>query len=552
MFGLLNIGFLTHKVLKIEVKNFYITSFVGLFGTTILASVCAIFGRINIEFHLFLFLINSLILKNNFTAIKALYTNFYNQFKQLVPSIKYLFVILTILLLAQSATAPFIVDNESYYIQTIKWLNEYGFVKGVANLHPFLAVTSGWHITQSVFNFSFLEVDFNDLNGLTLWLLFGFSLQNLNTKLKLEKPKLTFLDLTPLLAVYLFQFVSAPSPDLPSYCCCFFVVCFFLTDEYKSSKDNFLIILILTLFSCYIKPTSAILLLFPLYLFLKNSTFLLSEIFRIIIVCTIVLTLFVIKNSITSGYPFFPILNFQFFHFDYEIPASIAQFYVEETKLAAFKCSAEHFNSISINTRFVQWLLLPGLHGFFNKIAVLFIIITPLFLSFFQNKKKYWIVYSIMTTQLIVLFFSSPQYRFYNNLILVFALVFIIPFLKNKKLIIVLNYLSIALLSILIVLPITLQLFTKNPKFKYNHTFSIQNITIPHTNSNLLPNYDKLKKANLVYYSPTQKDLFWEIGNATLPATNKNLVSYFEKYFGFFPQLRTDNIEDGFYAKNKK
>ena len=47
--------------------------------------------------------------------------------------IKILLAFSSFLILAQSATLPFIIDNESYYIQTIKWLNEYGFVKGLAN-----------------------------------------------------------------------------------------------------------------------------------------------------------------------------------------------------------------------------------------------------------------------------------------------------------------------------------------------------------------------------------------------------------------------------------
>jgi hypothetical protein len=63
-----------------------------------------------------------------------------------------------------------LIDNETYYIQTIKWLNEFGFVKGLANLHPFFAQTSGWHILQSAFSFSYLPFSNNDLNGFCLLL----------------------------------------------------------------------------------------------------------------------------------------------------------------------------------------------------------------------------------------------------------------------------------------------------------------------------------------------------------------------------------------------
>jgi len=45
--------------------------------------------------------------------------------------------------LAQSAGAPYMIDNETYYIQTIKWLDQYGLVPGLANLHFFLSQMSG-------------------------------------------------------------------------------------------------------------------------------------------------------------------------------------------------------------------------------------------------------------------------------------------------------------------------------------------------------------------------------------------------------------------------
>jgi len=88
---------------------------------------------------------------------------------------------ITILIIAQCSTAPYVIDNESYYIQTIKWLNEYGYVKGLANLHIFFGQTSGWHIAQSAFNLSFLYPNFNDLSGFCLLLGNLFAILKLNS-----------------------------------------------------------------------------------------------------------------------------------------------------------------------------------------------------------------------------------------------------------------------------------------------------------------------------------------------------------------------------------
>jgi len=94
-----------------------------------------------------------------------------------------------VLILNHCSQSPLLIDNETYYIQTIKWLNEYGFVKGLANLHVFLGQTSGWHIAQSVFNFSFLYANFNDLSGYALTLGLVFSFLNLDIVLKNPEPK---------------------------------------------------------------------------------------------------------------------------------------------------------------------------------------------------------------------------------------------------------------------------------------------------------------------------------------------------------------------------
>lgn len=60
------------------------------------------------------------------------------------------------------------IDNESYYIQTIKWLDKYGLVKGLANLHVYLAQQSGFHILEAALNFDSVYDRFNDLSAFYL------------------------------------------------------------------------------------------------------------------------------------------------------------------------------------------------------------------------------------------------------------------------------------------------------------------------------------------------------------------------------------------------
>ena len=61
VFTTINLGFGVDKLFKLQNKDFVVTSVLGLFATTILASFWAIFGRINIEFHYLLLTLNLLI-----------------------------------------------------------------------------------------------------------------------------------------------------------------------------------------------------------------------------------------------------------------------------------------------------------------------------------------------------------------------------------------------------------------------------------------------------------------------------------------------------------
>jgi len=58
--------------------------------------------------------------------------------------------------------SPYILDHFGYYVPTIKWLTEYGLIKGISNLDFTLGQMSIWHIFQAGFsNFSdpFLRIN---------------------------------------------------------------------------------------------------------------------------------------------------------------------------------------------------------------------------------------------------------------------------------------------------------------------------------------------------------------------------------------------------------
>ena len=142
-------GIIAKESLNLSNNKAFILLYGIIFQTLFIASF-AFFYKIGTVF----FIINALIITFLSFAIKEKIKLFFNSLLESFDSkskvIFFVFIIITALKSAQSSS---IFDNETYYIQTIKWLNEYGYVKGIANVHPFLAQCSFWHVFQSGFNF---------------------------------------------------------------------------------------------------------------------------------------------------------------------------------------------------------------------------------------------------------------------------------------------------------------------------------------------------------------------------------------------------------------
>ena len=549
LFTTINLGFGLDKLVTLKNRNFVITSILGLFSATILGSIWAVFGRINIEFHLVLLLINSFIFLKFKAQILEIYKLFIKKFKKLNAGLQLYLYIIVFLIIAQCAAIPYIIDNESYYIQTIKWINEFGFVKGLANLHIFFGQTSGWHITQSVFNFSFLYTNFNDLSGFCLLLGNIFTVFKLNSYFENENKSYLIVGLLPLANVLLFQFISAPSPDLPVYVFSFIVFFYFLEHFTNVTSQKFNIIVILSLFVLYIKPTAIALLVLPLLILIQNFKILKLKLFPSFVFGLLILALFITKNIIITGYPFYPTQLFSFRMYDFGVPKELVSFYFDETKLYGFFLTKAEFHSLSYFQILIKWLTINKINSLFNIVSVLIVVVCPYLIYNYYNRKSFWYLYGIMVFQLLVLLITSPQFRFFVHFILFFGFFVVSCFIKNKRFITLMLFGSSLLVVVMLFFPIKFSLLTHNKLIIDNSRFNVNETIYPYQNSKLKTNFHKMKIGNLYYNSPDENAYFWTNGNGNLPCVNAQQIDYFKKYFYYIPQMRTNNLKDGFYSK---
>lgn len=546
LFTTQNFGFVFYKLLKFNASNFILKTIFGLFSVTILATIWAVFGRINIEFHLFLLAINFMIFIKYKSVIINEYKIFITDLKNLSQNLKILLSIIAILIVAQCSTAPYLADNESYYIQTIKWLNEYGLVKGLVNLHIFLGQTSGWHICQSAFSFSFLYKNFNDLSGFCLLLGNVFAVQKLDLYFKNGNKNNLIIGLIPLFNLFFFRFISSPSPDIPVYIFSFIVFYLFIENYKNTSFEIFKLITILVLFILFIKTTTAAIVLIPIILFVKDFKKLLPKIVPITIISFVVLSLYIIKNVIVTGYPLYPIQVFGFTNLDYCVPKKMIQFLFDATQADAYWLSAEQYKYATTFELIKRWFTATIIDSFFNFMTLIILLITSFFIHKYKNEKAVWIIYFITIFQMILMIMTSPQYRYFIHFILFFGLMIFTVLCSNKKIILGLNYLFIIPILIVLFIPINFNTLANNEVISKNQTFAFSNIIFPNENSNLNTDFEVIENGNLKYHSPVKNSFFWGAGNGDLPAQNKLQIEYFEQYYFIIPQQRSKNLKDGF------
>ncbi len=538
----LNFGILFKNLFRIQNCHVIIHHILGLFLYTVFTSMAAFFIRINIEFYISVFTLNIVIFFTNRSAFKRQISAFYGSVKNLNLLFKILFFAVFLITLSQSATKPFILDNESYYIQTIKWINEFGYVKGLANLHMFLAQNSAWHTLQAGFNFSFITDSFNDLNGFLFVLISLLAIEKLHNYRSENGLQGLCLGLILLFTPFFMQFVNAPSPDLLVFILTPYVFYLFITQFDKIDTDSFKVLLSLVAFLCFVKVTIAVTSILVLILFVKNFQILKQYVVDYVLLSCLVLIIFLFKNIIISGYMLFPIEVIDFFNFDWKQPKALMSL---STYGSAYSDQDASF-FLNIVRRFLFWLNTPRLHGIFNKTYIVLLLVYPWFIYKIKNRSALLFIYLLALLQFIILWNSSPQYRFFFVFIIFLSIQIVVSLFKNKNVLTYFVAASIFLSTVPLFYKVNLKAVTINPLALNLTKFNLKNIFIPEKNSKNNTKYSKENIEGFDFYSPIDNAFFWGTGNGNLPCVNKNQIIYIRETYKYVPQLRTKKLKDGF------
>lgn len=388
----------------------------GILGITLIWTIISFFTPLNMSVE-----VPSILLGLFFFFKKKLYKEFHQFSKKdfVVLSVSSLAVIFA------GSFYPYILDHFGYYLPTLKWLTEYGLVRGISNTDLTLGQMSLWHVFQAGFsNFSdpFLRINTVLLIIYTLY--------------TVEKRNWIHLCFLPVLLL----FSQSPSPDLPVI-----IFSLIILNEIMAGQKNTTFLFAFSVFVFAIKPTMIWL---PVLTFL-SSVLIFKANFRSLISGITILLLFFIKNLWTFGYPIFPLALGDvgiFWKPNPEVLKISSQFAIMKTYDMQY--TYEEIQKFSTADYIRNWFSLDGIKSKINILFVLSLVIFSVFAWVKKRKLITLICISLLMKSILVLIFSA-QYRFFIDVFFVIFFVIFHEYFDRKKAVFVFSVLSIFFISIL-------------------------------------------------------------------------------------------------------
>lgn len=474
------ISFFVERWFKTNLKSIILPNFIGLATLNWITDTFAIFIPINykfqIGFQIFTIIIFFILLRKKKVSFQV---QIFSK-KNIFPLIIFIYIFLATWLKCFFPTGHY--DEGLYYIQHIRWIQNYGFVNGLANLHTRFGFNSNWHNLSSLFEYSFLTENYfhNDLNGF-LFIIFAITgIKSLYFVLQ-KKPKISSYLLVFYVLVLMFpesnfftfgsSYVNTISPDWASYI--FVSITFVLLAESlennKQEKGISIFVASLLAFYCFSIKISNLPILsisfFSFVMMIKNKAKL-KDFFLLVASFVLWITPWIVSNVILSGYILFPVQFTELSFIDWTVPKTFCQDIIKSIKNFAYTGESSDISFVSNNfySLFSFWIKRqPDFIKYFYLSFIFlwifeFVVFILMFLKkTFTNFNPLIFIYSICSLGTIFWFFNAPDYRFsfvYLSSIFVIGATLLAQYVKiNSKF---LRYLVTIVILALFKLEITL------------------------------------------------------------------------------------------------
>lgn len=217
-------------------------------------------------------------------------------------------------------------DSSLYHAQSIRWIEEYGIVKGLGNLHNRLAYNSSFFAFQALFSFSFLlGKSLHTVNGLITVVFLCYAVCSAKVW---KNKKFAISDFVRLgIVIYLLSETlsySSPGSDILALGLVLYIMCKWIS--YWEDRENRLLLYtelcILAVWAVSVKLSASMvvfLAIYPTVSILKNKEW--KQLVLYILTGVGIILPFLIRNVLISGYLIYPYPELNIFDVDWKMPA---------------------------------------------------------------------------------------------------------------------------------------------------------------------------------------------------------------------------------------
>ena len=335
-------------------------------------------------------------------------------------------LILFVAMLIIGSYKPTFYDTKLYHGQAIRWIEEYGIVKGLGVLHNRLAYNSAFMCLQALFGYRYIfGVELHSVNA---FLTFVFLVWGIGTLKIWNEKKIGVSDVFKVLLVFFVavigrENISSPNTDLFALALIIYVFAKWteLIEEQNKKVESYVQLCFLLVYGITLKLSVAavvVLALYPFYLLIKEKKYRLIG--CSILIGIIILSPFLIRNVIISGYLVYPYAQIDLFDVDWKMPVSQVVFDKEEIIVWGRKLKSVAKYEWGLQEWFPIWyaelttlykiIFIIGMGGI--PLAIIRIVYEMIKRQELTKKLCMSVIYISELTTLQMWFFSSPDVRY--------------------------------------------------------------------------------------------------------------------------------------------
>lgn len=315
--------------------------FCGLVGVTVYAQFFSLISKVGLLANLILCIVCLVIAWCDRKAIGSKLKVLWSDIKRKESGKRgRMLVILFLFLLFAYGTSRGIIhyDTGLYHAQSIRWLEEYGVVKGLGNLHCRLAYNSSSFALSALYSMSFLGgQSYHCCAGFLAFLLAKVCLEITDS---IRNGRLRIGDFARVMCIYylviIFDEMVSPASDYFMVLMAFYIVIRWL-DLLEQQEDTVLpyaLLCVMGVFLMTIKLSAALILLLvvhPAYYLVKEKRW--QEIARYLFLGILTALPYFIRSVLLSGWLIYPFTQIDIFHVPWKIPKGMADYDAREIQV---------------------------------------------------------------------------------------------------------------------------------------------------------------------------------------------------------------------------